>query len=436
VHPSLLVAEAGVESDGGPVPGMATYCEVREIVNTRCMPCHADPPTAGASRTLATYAATQEIGTGGIVVYQIMATRMGSTVAPMPPLQAPRATDEEIATVSEWAMRNAPPCDDNPQRDGGVIGPPRDGGDIGPPRDGGPPRDAGPVRDGGPGRDGGPIDPLSFVGPAVQLTGGSFMQVAGALWFPAQNRMLFADPVGNTVWQGAPPNYDLTNFRAGAMGTNGLDVDPDGNLVIAEWGGRRIARLEGTNYVTVVDTYQGMRLNSPNDVAVRSDGVIYFSDPDFGLVGPREIPFNGVFSYVATATDSAPVRAELQRTLDRLPSGVELSADETRLYVSDVSTGEIVVMDVLPNGRLANERLFAAGTAPIDGIAVDVWENVYVGESNGAVVYDSTGTMLGTVNGVAGPVNRVAWGGPTLETLFITTGPAIFRVEISAGGVR
>lgn len=434
VHPTLLVAEAGVDDDAG--VQSETWCEVQSIVQTRCMPCHADPPEPGVPISLVTYADTQRRGTGNALVYALMAERTSSQDAPMPPSGEPPATQIEIDTIASWAFAGAPNCA-TPIRDAGVMAE-RDGG-VEPGRDGGPPRDAGPERDGGPGRDGGPFNPLTYLTNVREIgMNMPWANAAGTIWLPDDGVQLFADPGRNLVTEAEPPQHNFAPFRTGSDGTNGMTVDPDGNLVITEITGRRIARREGNNFVTIMDTYEGARLNSPNDVIFRSDGVMYFTDPPYGLARPsdREIPFNGVYSFVPTATTAALVAEYEGDPFNEFPSGLALSPDEMTLYQTDVQTGDVVAWDVLATGRLANRRIFASATPPIDGVACDAWGNVYLGASEGLLLFEPDGTEIGRMTELPTGVNRMAFGGANRRTLYVTAGDSVYAVSAAVAGIR
>jgi len=269
-------------------------------------------------------------------------------------------------------------------------------------------------------------NPLDGIG-AVTLVAGELQFVEGPQWIAADGVLLFSDIPADTIYQLAPPDT-VTVFRSPSGNSNGLALDPDGALLAAEHGNRRVSR-DGT---TVADAYQGMRLNSPNDVVASSDGTIYFTDPPYGIAdADRELPFMGVFR--VPAAGGAPV-AEWEGGLAARPNGIALAPDESRLYVADTADGMLRAWDVAGDGSLSGETVVTADVPGADGMAVDDVGNLFVTTSTGIRIFAPDGTSWGTITVPEQPAN-CAFGGADRRTLYITARTSLYRVELAAPGL-
>ncbi len=254
----------------------------------------------------------------------------------------------------------------------------------------------------------------------------------GPVWHP-DGYLLFSDIPANTIYKWNPDGK-LEKFRSPSGNANGLTFDGQGRLVACEHGNRRISRTESDGtVVTLADKYQGKRLNSPNDVVVKSDGSVYFTDPPYGVQpNERELDFQGVFRIAPDGT--------LTLLLDDFvkPNGLVFSPDEKVLYVNDTDRKHVRAFDVQPDGTLTNDRVFAdlssAKRHGPDGMKVDVNGNLYV-TSGVTWIFDSTGKHLGDIVTPDAPTN-CAFGGPDNKTLFITARPSLYRVQLKIQGVK
>jgi len=219
-------------------------------------------------------------------------------------------------------------------------------------------------------------------------------------------------------------------WRSNSGGTNGNGLAPNGDIVMCEGGARRVSRspADGTPApVLVASEYQGMQLNSPNDVIIRSDGTMYFTDPTYGLGGgTQEIPFQGVFR-VTTSGD-----VELVDDTFEQPNGIALSPDETVLYVSDSEAGGLYAYDVATDGSTGPRQLLI-DASPSDGMAIDDAGNLYLTTGAGVEVYRADGSPWGTLAVDEGPAN-CTFGGPDRRTLFITARTGLYRAELNVPG--
>lgn len=293
--------------------------------------------------------------------------------------------------------------------------------------------------------DSGPIDPVAGAGPYQHVAGGLLFG-DGPVWSDADQAFLFSD------WgSGADRLYryagGLTTFREPGNQTGGLFVDPStGELVAAEMETRRITRTTTTGAILpVVVDYQGAKLNGPNDVLVRSDGTIYFTDPPYGLFGrTRELPFNGLFRVPAntmttttTGTTSPVLEWQGDEVLDQ-PNGIALSPDEALLYVVNTSQQKVEVFDVMPDGSLLNRRLFATTGVFPDGMAVDELGNVYVTSGAGIEVFRPDGTSWGAISGTPNGVQAtsLAFGGADGRSVLVTTPADAYTFRAAIPGAQ
>lgn len=268
-----------------------------------------------------------------------------------------------------------------------------------------------------------------------------FVFTEGPLWDPRTGGVLFSDIPANTIYRWSPTE-GATLFRRPSGKANGNTRDGEGRLVTCEHAGRRVSRTEADGtVVALAERFEGRRLNSPNDVTVRSDGTIYFTDPPYGLtaqfgeVAEQEIPFHGVYML-------APGAGELTLLLDdgERPNGLAFSPDESLLYIADTPQHKLRVFDVLPDGTLANGRLFARtdpneGEGRPDGVKVDGDGRVYVAGPGGIWVFDPEGTALGILKTPERAAN-LNWGHLDGQTLYITATTSLYQVRLQVSGNR
>jgi sugar lactone lactonase YvrE len=275
----------------------------------------------------------------------------------------------------------------------------------------------------------------AIVGPdaRVEQVAAGFKFTEGPVW--VDGALLFSDIPADTIYRWSAGDAGVELYRTPSGHSNGLTLDREGRLLACEHD-RRVSRTEPDgSVVTVVDRHQGRRLNSPNDIIVRSDGSIYFTDPPYGLPNQREgkeLDYNGVY---CIAPDGALVL--LDDTFVR-PNGLAFSPDEGTLYVDDTQRMHIRAFDVLPDGRLANGRVFAElrdpeATGAPDGMKVDLQGNVFCTGPGGVWVFDPSGALLGKIVPPQVPAN-LAWGDDDLKTLYLTARTGLFRIRTRTGG--
>jgi gluconolactonase len=214
-------------------------------------------------------------------------------------------------------------------------------------------------------------------------------------------------------------------------GTNGMSVDASGTVYAASHKVQGIVKLSSgyAGLTTVVSTYNGKSFNSPNDLVVRSDGTIYFTDPDFQL-GSRtsQTGVKGVYRVSPSGTVSV-----VDSTFAE-PNGIALSPDETVLYVADYNGNVVRTFSVASDGSTSSRKDFATVTTP-DGFGMDCLGNLYVASGTAGViqVFSPSGTKLGTITAAAS-VSNIAFGGTSGKTMYITAGKALYSLTMNLPG--
>lgn len=263
---------------------------------------------------------------------------------------------------------------------------------------------------------------------------GGFQFTEGPVWHP-EGYLLFSDIPASIIYRYEPSNGEPpTPWRQPSGNSNGLTYDRAGRLLACEHGNRRVSRTEPDGTVIPLAThYRGARLNSPNDIVVRSDGSIYFTDPPYGIrEDERELPHNGLYRI--------PPEGELHLLATDFgrPNGLAFSPDESLLYVDDSPRREIRVFKVNAAGDLISDRLFAKmetrEEGSPDGMKVDVLGNVYCAGPGGVWVYQPSGALVGVVAGPERPAN-LAFGGADLRTLYITARTSLYCLRTRNPGL-
>jgi gluconolactonase len=270
--------------------------------------------------------------------------------------------------------------------------------------------------------------------PMVDRVASGFIFTEGPVW--RGEDLLFSDIPGNRTvrFRPAAGGAEITTFRYPTGNTNGMTLDHEGRVLACEHSGRRVSRVGPDGAAeTVVDNFEGKRLNSPNDVVVRSDGSIYFTDPPYGLpslsVG-KDLPFNGVFR--------ADPRGTLHLVADDFerPNGLAFSPDERILYVDDSARFHIRAFEVAADGSLSGGRVWAelrAGpgeTGVPDGMKVDREGNVYCTGPGGVWVFGPDGRKLGRIVLPEVPAN-LAFGDADWQTLYLTAQTSLYRMRVN-----
>ena len=267
--------------------------------------------------------------------------------------------------------------------------------------------------------------------------GGDQGPAEGPLWWKEGGYLLFSD-IHNNRRIKHTPGGDTVVFQEPTNRANGLTRDLQGRLVSAEHDSRRVARQEADGTVTVIaNSFQGRRLNRPNDVVVKSDGSIYFTDP-WTSPHPAEqwdLTFSGVYRV-------SPDLGTITLLIDDfvVPNGLMFSPDESILYVNDSRRGHIRSFEVQPNGTLAKQSdkvlIDVNGDKPgvPDGMKVDIEGNIYTGGSGGLYICDPTGKKLGIIDHGYTATTNLAFGGDDWKTLYFTSRNQLGSVKVNIPG--
>lgn len=287
----------------------------------------------------------------------------------------------------------------------------------------------------------------------VEALAGDFLWIEGPAWSENGNALLFSDIPANVIYQWNEENgvseyiedsgySGIESFRGREPGSNGLVFDQEGRLIIAEHGDRLVSRRGADGAIaTIVDSYKGKRLNSPNDVIVSKSGDILFTDPPYGLPQMlkdpnKELSFQGVYRWDGS---------ELTLLTDALefPNGLGLSPDEKTLYVTNSGPGEFswIAFDYDGHG-VSNQRIFLEGNqwagkrkgAP-DGFCIDQNGHLFSSGPGGIYVISPDGKVLGFLN-FGHPVSNCTWGGEDYSELYITGKDTLYRLKTKTKGSR
>jgi gluconolactonase len=295
------------------------------------------------------------------------------------------------------------------------------------------------------------LDALVAPDARVEVLAEGYKWSEGPVW--TGGALLYSDVPNNVIWRFhethgvteflRPSGYTGAVPRGGEPGANGLAVDAKGRLHLCQHGDRRIARLDAVNhgFVTVADRYEGKRFNSPNDLTVRPNGDVYFTDPVYGLEGhgkdpKRETPWSGVYRVRASGGVDL-----LDKELT-FPNGIAFSPDGKTMYVAQSDPDRAIWMayDVDDAGGVSNRRLFFDATDLVkagkkglpDGLKADEAGNLFATGPGGVLVFSSAGKLLGTI--VTGePTANCAFGDDG-RVLYMTANNKLTRIRLRTRG--
>ena len=281
---------------------------------------------------------------------------------------------------------------------------------------------------------------------SIDRVAGGLAFTEGPVW--RRGELLFSDIPNKRIvrWRRLPEGPELTTFATGM--SNGLTLDRHGDVLAAEHDGRRVTRVAADGARTVLaEQFEGKRLNSPNDIVLKSDGAIYFTDPPYGVQPSRpgtvrpegwwKAPIPGKEQRAHGVYRLAP-DGTLRMVVDdfALPNGLAFSPDESVLYIDDSAHKHIRAFDVRPDGTLANGRVLLdmASTDPgvPDGLKIDIRGNVFCTGPGGIWVCTPNGTLLGRVVLPELPAN-LGWGEDG-SVLFVTARTSVYRLQTRTQG--
>ncbi len=268
----------------------------------------------------------------------------------------------------------------------------------------------------------------------------------GPAYFPAGRYLVWSDIPNNRMLRYDDCDGSVSVFRQPSGHSNGNTVDREGRLVTCEHSGRRVSRTEHDGRVTVIaERYRNKRFNSPNDVVVKSDGSIWFSDPPYGILSDyegekadTEIGKNQVYRVDPRSGEVAVVADDFDK-----PNGLAFSPDESRLYVADTGASHdpagpkhIRVFEVTPKGTLRGGAVFAECTNGLfDGFRLDSEGRIWTSASDGVHCYLPAGTLIGKVL-VPEVVANVTFGGLKRNRLYVCGTTSLYAVSLPVNGAR
>jgi sugar lactone lactonase YvrE len=261
----------------------------------------------------------------------------------------------------------------------------------------------------------------------LEHVAGGYHFTEGPVW-SREGYLLFSDVPDNKIIK-LEPGQKPAVFRDNTNGANGNTFDSQGRLYSCESRTRRVVRIDKKGVTQVLaERWDGKRLNAPNDIVVRKDGHIYFTDPAFGnQADTRELDFYGVYHITPKGQMSL-----IAKPAGR-PNGIALSANGHLLYVANSDEHNVRAYDVDRNGEVSNERVAVSGIDGVpDGIRLDEKGNIYVA-ANGIAIYDSHGKLTLTHPVAETPAN-CTFGDPDFQTLYITARTSVYRLRLNVKG--
>jgi len=262
---------------------------------------------------------------------------------------------------------------------------------------------------------------------SVEKVAGGYRFTEGPVW-SREGFLLFSDVPTNRIIKIAVEEKPVA-FRTDSNGANGNTFDAQGRLYTCESRTRRVTRVDKKGkFEVLAERWEGKRLNAPNDIVVRKDGNVYFTDPAFGeQADTRELDFYGIY-HIAPKGQLSLVAKSKGR-----PNGIALSPNGRILYVANSDDRTVVAYDVDRNGETANERAVISGVEGVpDGIRVDEKGNIYV-TAKGVAVYSAEGKLVATLPMPETPAN-CAFGDADFQTLYITARTSVYRVRLDVKG--
>jgi gluconolactonase len=261
----------------------------------------------------------------------------------------------------------------------------------------------------------------------------------GPVWDSAGGRLIFSDMKHDHMraWQ---EGRGISTFRKPSNKANGNTYDRQGRLLSCEHATSRVVRQEKNGAMTVIAShYQDKELNSPNDIVVKSDGAVYFSDPSFGrlreeigIVRELQLAFRGVYR---VAGDGAPTQLLVDDF--EMPNGLCFTLDEKKLFINDTPRGHIRVFEVKPDGAISGGKVWAEltgqGEGRPDGMKLDSAGNLYCTGPGGVHILDAQAKCLGVIR-TPERVTNIAWGDGDLRSLYMTGIIALYRARVKVPG--
>jgi gluconolactonase len=273
----------------------------------------------------------------------------------------------------------------------------------------------------------------------IELIADGFEFTEGPIWHPYEKHLTFSD-IPNNQMRRWTPDGTVTMFRNPSNKANGNTYDRQGRMLTCEHATSRVTRTAADGTITVLAShYNGQELNSPNDIVVKSDGHIYFTDPTYGrmayygVVRPTQLNYQGVYRMDEDGGNLTLLAADFQQ-----PNGLCFSLDEHRLFVNDTDRMHVRVFDVRSDGRLSGGSVWAEltgdGEGGPDGMKIDSAGNLYCCGPGGLHVFAPDARCLGVIR-VPEVVANFTWGDDDLKSLFLTASGKLYRVRTKTPGI-
>ena len=264
----------------------------------------------------------------------------------------------------------------------------------------------------------------------VEKLAGDMKFLEGPVWISEKKTLVFSD-IPNAKLMQWSKDGGLKEYRD-TQNANGNVLDAEGRIVTCQHTGRNVVREEKDGKITVlVDSADGKKFNSPNDLAIKSDGSIWFTDPPYGLPkdAKKEQPGNDIYRLAPDGKTVTTISKEFN-----MPNGIVFSPDESHLYIADSGKpGRVGSFKVQENGTISNAEWWAEGGA--DGIRVDEKGNLYTTAGDGVRIYSAEGKKLATISVPEVPAN-ICFGGDDGKTLFITARTSLYSVPVKVPGAK
>ena len=271
----------------------------------------------------------------------------------------------------------------------------------------------------------------------LKMVAGGFQFTEGPLWLPKDESLIFQDLKADRTYK-FDRHGDVSVLREATNAANGQTFGPAGMIVFCEQNGRRISMMQadGTGVCSIAETWEGRRLNSPNDIVCRSDATAYFTDPPYGVApADRSLHFQGVYA-LKPGHGPRLVIDDFEK-----PNGLAFSPDEKTLYICDTWRYHVRAFQVAKTGDVVvgSGKVFASfdpgKSGGPDGMKVDRAGRVYVAVALGVWVYEADGKLLGILELPERPSN-LAWCGPTYSILAITAVDKVYTIAMKVEGCR
>lgn len=277
----------------------------------------------------------------------------------------------------------------------------------------------------------------------VEQLGKGFVFTEGPAWHPYERHLTFSDIIGKRMhrWTPNESGGTVSVFRDPSNMANGNTYDPEGRMVTCEHATSRVTRTEPDGTITVLATHHGDKeLNSPNDIVVKRDGRIYFTDPpsgrsaQYGVERDQELDFQGFFRVDPDGGNLTLLADDFER-----PNGLCFSQDESKLFVNDTMRKHIRVYDLKEDGTVNGGEVWADVTGDLegvpDGMKTDSADNVFCTGPGGVHVFTPDAVCLGVILTPEPPAN-FTWGGDDMKSLFITARTSLYHARVKIPGTK